>query len=142
MRNHPLGEAARRAEEEAAGGLAQPAGKHEAARSECVAVDDPASAGLLQEWPLYLLLEAVALFISPAVGEDSHDHHHNYPGLAVRPGKWGDCPGHAFVGLLHASRLAWDVNYWGPSRLRPKSRYEVRRSALEGSGTPNGAALL
>lgn len=25
-------------------------------------------------------VEAVALFISPAVGEDSHDHHHAYPG--------------------------------------------------------------
>lgn len=108
--------------------------------ARCVAVDDPtnyarhATAGLLREWPLYLLLEAVALFISPAVGEDSHDHHHAYPGLAVRPGKWGDLPGHCFVGLLHASGLAWDVTWWGPSRLRPKSRYEVRKAALLPTG--------
>nr|BBB21623.1 hypothetical protein [Tisochrysis lutea] len=71
----------------------------------CDAVDKPTT---VDSSPLYIFLDYVSSIISPAVGEDDHDHHHSHPALAVRPGF--DAP-HYFILALARVGLVWNVQH-------------------------------
>ena len=109
MRNHPIGGA----EEKRKG----PPPEHHSHRRTCItnvncdAIDAPTT---VDTWPLYIFLDFIASFISPAVGEDDHDHHHSHPALAVRPGF--DAP-HYFVSAMAAVGLVWNVQREGMPRV-------------------------
>jgi len=109
VRNHPIGGA----EEKRKG----PPPEHHSHRRTCItnvncdAIDAPTT---VDTWPLYIFLDFIASFISPAVGEDDHDHHHSHPALAVRPGF--DAP-HYFVSAMAAVGLVWNVQREGMPRV-------------------------
>ena len=101
VRNHPIGGA------ESKIGRAPPE-HHKYRRTSttnvnCDAVDRPTT---VDSSPLYIFLDFVSSIISPAVGEDDHDHHHSHPALAVRPGF--DAP-HYFVLALARVGMVWNV---------------------------------
>jgi fatty-acid desaturase len=109
VRNHPIGGAAAKRD-------APPPEHHSHRRTSttnvnCDAIDRPKT---VDTWPLYIFLDFIAAIISPAVGEDDHDHHHSHPALAVRPGF--DAP-HYFVSAMAALGLVWNVQRQGAPRV-------------------------
>jgi len=117
VRNHPIGGAEAKRQ-------GPPPEHHSHRRScssniNCDAVDAPST---VDTWPLYIFLDGIATFISPAVGEDDHDHHHSHPALAVRPGF--DAP-HYFVTAMAAVGLCWNVQCEGMPRVNSSADFSL-----------------
>nr|BBB21622.1 alkenone desaturase 1 [Tisochrysis lutea] len=101
VRNHPIG-----GSQTKLGGPPPEHHKHRRTSTtnvNCDAVDKPTT---IDSSPLYIFLDYVSSILSPAVGEDDHDHHHTHPALAVRPGF--DAPQY-FIHALAQLGLVWNV---------------------------------